>query len=1018
MFGNRKVSSADFKANMSEQDSDSNGYLHPIPKVDKDGAIIEDESYLQSKISYLVHVESKSRYITVDVMNILVRLGWRFDVKVPAKYFSSTYVTMPPWGFTKFENGEFERMQMKPNEDYFSNQDDMILYLTKYGVYEIDCQPAPLACARDTQSVGRLGRRSSIGNDLESQSKFSGSTMVTAASNKTKSALEKDKSKCSTARGNEHTAKTAKKRSLPSKSVVNSEEDDATEVASSQTEESVVDQEEEEEVEVPYVDPYPALSDEGIEGEIKEVMIAADSVGAYKFAALNPYLLKLGWKFHIKSKNAINDYYILSPWGMEQYESQGNHISISMIRGKDFFVSNREVVEYIEKYGINEVPAEVFVGADDKSEGGRMSRRSSSMPPPAAPPSAKFAVPKGKITKRPAQVVKKPSAPAPAAAATNASQSKKSKKSKSSRSSKASASPASSQSEEETMGNEEDENDFTLSQIMSRMEEENTCLPEVDRECSREIKALLTLATTPPRLLLCEYHQVWNVLKTHGWSWDYCNSYILGADRIVMRPNRSINKKNWKEFTPFVDYFTSEEDVLAFIKTQVLARGWNYGQLVDRARFIPGAPRFQDDEEHLEGEEENAAEDEECAIITHKLPTRGLFQSGDSYQTIFDHYDGASDVSDADNDVPAYSLASIGMHEDDDLSFLEMDREADDVADVAGSNKRSEEEHDSDEEYTQPQENEELSNSPTTQSQSLSSQSSTPRLRSKRKSPSQDSLVSIHKKTRTTRLSNTSSNTDKENSPTVEKIESLGAVIDRVKNKLSPSYMPNSVVGRSSEFEELFDVVSTFLNERRGGSIRLAGQPGQGKTLTTSWLIKTLEKHDEMDGVARFSDVTWIVGASLHGGCKELCHSLDIAFEGTSEEHCKAALRNVLLKSTPGNSSRSSKSRSRSVVDDHAPMRIIVVDEIDMLPKNIFQSLMQLANHDNSNFILIGLANDAASSGYSHEIVFEVYQADQMIAILKGLTDNLLDDSAAAMIVKTTSANGKGMNILCCVDCV
>ncbi|CAE7637016.1 unnamed protein product, partial [Symbiodinium microadriaticum] len=45
-------------------------------------------------------------------------------------------------------------------------------------------------------------------------------------------------------------------------------------------------------------------------------------------------------------------------------------------------------------------------------------------------------------------------------------------------------------------------------------------------------------------------------------------------------------------------------------------------------------------------------------IVTHKLPRTGLYRCADDpYKTMTDNFDGASDCSDFEDDVPAYSVS-------------------------------------------------------------------------------------------------------------------------------------------------------------------------------------------------------------------------------------------------------------------------------------------------------------------------------------------------------------------------
>jgi hypothetical protein len=60
----------------------------------------------------------------------------------------------------------------------------------------------------------------------------------------------------------------------------------------------------------------------------------------------------------------------------------------------------------------------------------------------------------------------------------------------------------------------------------------------------------------------------------------------------------------------------------------------------------------------------------------------------------------------------------------------------------------------------------------------------------------------------------------------------------------------------------------------------------------------------------------------------------------------------------------------------------------------------------NSRVVLIGLANKPSEKEFDTEVIFEVYQESQILDIMKSLTENLIDDKGAAMIAKTTTADG------------
>lgn len=967
VFGNKQASSKGGKASKSPPSApvDNSTRSFPIPKYDKQGHIIEDDSVLEAEVYHLVTVEAKKRYISTEVINILERLGWRHDVQVDEKVFFANYVTLTPWALEAMEKGGDEVKLLRPDEDFFFKINDVIDYVEKNGVGRVIKE----------QTTSRPSRRHSVGNDTETASRCSESTTATAATKKKTKEVDVPAKKANAEATSKASAKGsgggkgAKKGPPKSKHVTEqrevSEEEEEVETSSSSessSDEQELTQESSSEEEEPFVDMYPHLADDGVEGSIKEAFVAADYVGAYKFATLKPYLQQLGWQFSVMSKSQIQtEYYTLPPWGYEDYLHNGNHVGEWMVRGKDYFVDNREVVEYVERIGVKKADESYLPPSE--AEGRRARRVPSAMPPPVVirPPVKKaqkssFAVPKGNVSKK-RKSPEKGSKKVTKKVDQKKQQQKKKQPSVTSQSS---------------VDDSEDDDDITLSQIQSSMEQEEKTqphnLPEVDRGCSKEIKDIIHRATTPPRLNVSKKNDVWTVLKEHHWTSKYV-SFIIGADLIFLRPGLNIHKGNLDEFTRYQDYFCSEEEVSNFVRDQIIARGRNYLTLVDRARFTPYQPRMRDEESDDEADSDGGEVADENVIITHKLPSRGLYQSADDpYKALVDNYDAGSDVSDYENDVPSY-LASLAESQE---AYLEEE-----------------------EECTQPQ-------------TVPSSASRSTRSGQKRRSPlarlSDDDVDSSSaKKARTSRGSvprcSLLSTAEKENSAAVC---SLGDVISRVKDKLSPSYDPNSIVGRETEFQELLGEVSSHLDDRRGGTIRIAGQPGQGKTLTTQWMLRTLEKESE-EGDRTAFNVTWINGASMQGGFKELCQKLGV--ECSSEDQAKSTLNDCLLTQTAPRSSTKSRSR-RSSDESSTVMRVIVIDEIDMLPKTVYAFILGLANHDHSNFVLVGLANNSAEAGYSREIVFEVYREEEMRAILKAMTEDLLDDKAATMLVKTTSSNG------------
>ena len=213
----------------------------------------------------------------------------------------------------------------------------------------------------------------------------------------------------------------------------------------------------------------------------------------------------------------------------------------------------------------------------------------------------------------------------------------------------------------------------------------------------------------------------------------------------------------------------------------------------------------------------------------------------------------------------------------------------------------------------------------------------------------------------------------------------LGDTLQRVKGRLQASYTPPSVLHREAEYEQILSATMDSFRDRTGTTIRVAGQPGQGKTMTVKHLIAALKSDVSVE---KFSSV-FLRGSDFQGGGYRYVER-ELGLEvSTCEENAQIAVTKYFHVSKLLN----------------AEMILFVIDEIDMLPAKLSQQLLKMVKN-NSRVVLIGLANDPSVEEYDTEVIFEVYSEQQILGILNSLTENLIDPRGALMIAKTATAEG------------
>jgi hypothetical protein len=298
---------------------------------------------------------------------------------------------------------------------------------------------------------------------------------------------------------------------------------------------------------------------------------------------------------------------------------------------------------------------------------------------------------------------------------------------------------------------------------------------EMDTRCSPEIKILLKRARSPPKLNLSEFEQVWDVLCDNSWSAEYEEEEGTTYHRLS---NGGVKTHS----------FANKDEVLDFIRIQLLSRGQDYQKLVDRACFCPETS-FSDEEDDDSAElpEEEISEDE-CDLndVSEMNISTSLLDDIKSY------------LEQHDNDTPSSSSSTHSP-----------------IAPTNGLKRKCL--------FSNENDNETVGNGGgATLLQELDAEIATKRVRWEQAADQRDKEVKgrneLHIEERK-----------------VEKAEfphSLLVGIECAKLNLAPSYFPAFPLGREQEYRQILQHLD-HMSQSNSGSLRVSGLHGQGKTITT-----------------------------------------------------------------------------------------------------------------------------------------------------------------------------------------
>jgi len=216
----------------------------------------------------------------------------------------------------------------------------------------------------------------------------------------------------------------------------------------------------------------------------------------------------------------------------------------------------------------------------------------------------------------------------------------------------------------------------------------------------------------------------------------------------------------------------------------------------------------------------------------------------------------------------------------------------------------------------------------------------------------------------------------------LELIEKYSKQVGLFKNRdaLSESYLPDTILHRDKEIEELIRYLIPLIRGERAPNIMIFGKPGTGKTLTVKYVLRELEKYAKGKfkyiyvnvRVKRVADTEYRILAFI---LRKL--GTNVPYTGLSLTRLSEMLLEKFEK-IPGS-------------------YVIVLDEIDEFikrrNKDALSNLVMLLNEVSSSKVcVIGISNDLfftreldskIKTFFNIELYFKPYDANQLYDILK-----------------------------------
>ncbi|KAH9254091.1 hypothetical protein BASA81_007966 [Batrachochytrium salamandrivorans] len=169
--------------------------------------------------------------------------------------------------------------------------------------------------------------------------------------------------------------------------------------------------------------------------------------------------------------------------------------------------------------------------------------------------------------------------------------------------------------------------------------------------------------------------------------------------------------------------------------------------------------------------------------------------------------------------------------------------------------------------------------------------------------------------------------------------------------EFSKLHEPQAMVGRVAEMQSIRRFVFRCLDQDAGGALYVCGVSGTGKSEAVHQI------YDGLEHAKLVEQILWLTGTKT-------------GFSLAKELGIKV------------------KDLSKALSSKSAPLVVVVVDEMDLLPKQEFRKLFALASSRESRLVLVGIANTVnvhtlLGSTACQEVAFFPYDAPQLLAIAR-----------------------------------
>jgi hypothetical protein len=233
----------------------------------------------------------------------------------------------------------------------------------------------------------------------------------------------------------------------------------------------------------------------------------------------------------------------------------------------------------------------------------------------------------------------------------------------------------------------------------------------------------------------------------------------------------------------------------------------------------------------------------------------------------------------------------------------------------------------------------------------------------------------------------------------------LEKAVEIASKALSISYIPSETPARNQEIAAIKKVILDALDSGKSTSMYVAGLPGLGKTAAVSKVLQEIVLMKRGAGEEESFRLSQVLGASVDRTQLfiEIATKYGLLLPESSKASDSERLVLETIRSKSGNLSfsKNKKQKMKKV------MNILVIDEIDMAPKEAMKILFDVSNSPDSSLILIGIGNNTAletklslSSEPSFVTVFKTYTDHDISSIIKNRTFKLFEDTAIDMISK------------------